>query len=454
MSNVIHLENISFSFPDEEVPVLSNFSMSIEQGERVVITGPSGCGKSTLLYLCNRLYPDNCDGIVSGKIELFGKDSDSYRPGEVNHRIATVFQDPDAQFCMPTVEEELAFTLENLLVAREDMDSRISEVLEATRLTAYRHSIIQSLSGGMKQRVATACALIMKPEVLLLDEPITHLDPYTAKQYIEWLDTLQQSSGLTILAIEHKLDLWEDFFHRRIRLKEDRNSLIDDVKRDNRVQQELSLQVKGVSTHGFLQPSSFSLHKGEVAVLAGPNGSGKSTLLKALSGVLPAEGNVLPSLLGYVPQSPEFLFVTGRVKEEVSFGGGSNTEELLERLDLSSISEAHPFSISHGQKRRLAIAVMLCQNREVILMDEPTSGQDSANLTELLKVVDERSRAGTTFLIVTHDMEFAYKVADSILLMRNGGVTGKYSATSFWDKKDLMLEHQLLPPKRGPVYAC
>nr|WP_277347134.1 ATP-binding cassette domain-containing protein [Psychrobacillus sp. BL-248-WT-3] len=294
----------------------------------------------------------------------------------------------------------------------------------------------------------------MKPEVLLLDEPITHLDPYTAKQYIEWLDTLQQSSGLTILAIEHKLDLWEDFFHRRIRLKEDRNSLIDDVKRDNRVQQELSLQVEGVSTHSFLQPSSFSLHKGEVAVLAGPNGSGKSTLLKALSGVLPAEGNVLPSLLGYVPQSPEFLFVTGRVKEEVSFGGGSNTEELLERLDLSSISEAHPFSISHGQKRRLAIAVMLCQNREVILMDEPTSGQDSANLTELLKVVDERSRAGTTFLIVTHDMEFAYKVADSILLMRNGGVTGKYSATSFWDKKDLMLEHQLLPPKRGPVYAC
>ena len=184
MSNVIRLENVSFSFPDEKVPVLSNFSMSIEQGERVVITGPSGCGKSTLLYLCNRLYPDNCDGIVSGKIELFGKDSDSYRPGEVNHRIATVFQDPDAQFCMPTVEEELAFTLENLLVAREDMDSRIAEVLESTKLTAYRHSVIQSLSGGMKQRVATACALIMKPEVLLLDEPITHLDPYTAKQYI------------------------------------------------------------------------------------------------------------------------------------------------------------------------------------------------------------------------------------------------------------------------------
>lgn len=453
VSNVIHLENVSFSFPDEETPVLTNFSMSIERGERVVITGPSGCGKSTLIYLCNRLYPDNCDGIVSGKIELFGKSSDSYNPGEVNHRIATVFQDPDAQFCMPTVEEELAFTLENLLVAREDMDSRITEVLESTRLTAYRHSIIQSLSGGMKQRVATACALIMKPEILLLDEPITHLDPYTAKQYIEWLDVLQKKSGITILAIEHRLDLWGNFFHRRIKLKEDRTSLNNCTRRESMIREELALQVEGISTKNFLQPTSFMLNKGEVAVLAGPNGSGKSTLLKALSGILAAKGKVQPTMLGYVPQSPEFLFVTGRVKDEVSFGGGSNTADLLERLDLSSISDAHPFSISHGQKRRLAIAVMLCQNREVILMDEPTSGQDSANLTELLKVVDERSKEGTTFLIVTHDMEFAYKVADSILLMKNGGISRKYSAESLWDNKYLMLEHQLLPPKRGPIYA-
>lgn len=453
VSNVIRLENVTFSFPDDENPVLTNFTMFVEKGERVVITGPSGCGKSTLLYLCNRLYPDNCDGIVSGQIELFGKASDSYSPGEVNHRIATVFQDPDAQFCMPTVEEELAFTLENLLVSREDMDSRITEVLESTKLTEYRYSIIQSLSGGMKQRVATACALIMEPEVLLLDEPIAHLDPYTAKQYIEWLDVLQQRSGITILAIEHKLDLWGEFFHRRIKLKEDRTSLKDYTRRESMIRGELALQVEGISTKSFLQPTSFRLNKGEVVVLAGPNGSGKSTLLKALSGILPAEGKVQPSLLGYVPQSPEFLFVTGKVKEEVAFGGISNTEDMLERLDLSTVSDAHPFSISHGQKRRLAIAVMLCQKRKVILMDEPTSGQDSATLAELLQVIDERSKGGTTFLIVTHDMEFAYQVADSILLMKNGEITGKYNSDCFWDKEDLMLEHQLLAPKRSVVYA-
>lgn len=450
---VIRFEDVTFSYPDKDTAVLSNFSMSIEKGERVVITGPSGCGKSTLLYLCNRLYPENCDGIVSGRIELFGKENDSYRPGEVNHRIATVFQDPDAQFCMPTVEEELAFTLENLLVAQEEMETKISEVLELTRLTDYRHSIIQSLSGGMKQRVATACAMIMEPEILLLDEPITHLDPYTAKQYIEWLDLLQQKSSITILAIEHRLDLWDNFFHRTIKLKEDRIPYESYTKRKSMVQAEKSLHVENISTKHFLQPTSFSLNKGEIAVLAGPNGSGKSTLLKALSGIVPSNGKVKPSMLGYVPQSPEFLFITGQVKEEVSFGGVQNTEEMLERLNLSTVSDAHPFSISHGQKRRLAIAIMLCQNREVILMDEPTSGQDSATLAELFKVIDNRSKAGTTFLIVTHDMEFAYKVADTILLMKDGAITGKYHSDSFWGKEDLLLEHQLLSPRRGALYA-
>ena len=121
--------------------------------------------------------------LLSGSVKLFGRDSLSFNPGEMNHRVATVFQDPDAQFCMQTVEEELAFTLENLNVKRDEMDGRIEEVLELTGLTDFRHSVIQKLSGGEKQRIATACALIMEPEVLLLDEPISHLDPYTAKKY-------------------------------------------------------------------------------------------------------------------------------------------------------------------------------------------------------------------------------------------------------------------------------
>lgn len=191
-SAVMNLSHVTFRFPEDDKPILQDVSFTIRQGERIVITGPSGSGKSTLLYLMNRLYPASCDGILSGDITLWGKNHADYLPGEVNARIATVFQDPDSQFCMPTVEEEMAFTLENLNVPRVDMEKRIVEALDATRLTHLRHTLIQTLSGGMKQRVATACAVLMKPEVLLLDEPLSHLDPLTAQEYVAWLDELQK----------------------------------------------------------------------------------------------------------------------------------------------------------------------------------------------------------------------------------------------------------------------
>ncbi|WP_339253955.1 ABC transporter ATP-binding protein [Sporosarcina sp. FSL W8-0480] len=446
MREVIQFDNVSFRYPDEEEWIFENLSFSVERGEKVVITGPSGSGKSTLLYLCNRLYPENCDGIVKGSVTLFDKESKSYSPGEVNHRMATVFQDPDAQFCMPTVEEELAFTLENLNVDREEMESRIQDVLELTGLTKFRHSVIQQLSGGEKQRIAIGCALVMEPEVLLLDEPISHLDPYTAKQFIWWLDDLKRKRSLTILAIEHRLDLWGDFFDREIQL-ERINDFNPISKRVSSRQEHQSLVVSNVSTDTFLKDVSFTLSRGEVAVLAGPNGSGKSTMLKALCRMIPAGGIVRPSNLGYVPQSPEFLFVTNTVREEIAYGGGANVKELIDRLNLSAISDANPFAVSHGQKRRVAIASMLCDGREIILMDEPTSGQDAASLVELFRLIDERAREGTTFLIVTHDMEFAFKVADSILLMKEGSLTGKFEAERVWCDKQIIEAHHLLQPK-------
>ncbi|MBW9234572.1 energy-coupling factor ABC transporter ATP-binding protein, partial [Leptospira santarosai] len=154
-SPVVDFKEVTFQFPEDNSPVFSNISFSIHAGERVVLYGPSGCGKSTLLYLMNRLYPANCDGELSGSIALFHKDASSYAAGEINRRIATVFQDPETQFCMPTVEQEMAFTLENLHINREEMEKRIMTTLALTGLSDFRHSVIQTLSGGMKQRLAT-----------------------------------------------------------------------------------------------------------------------------------------------------------------------------------------------------------------------------------------------------------------------------------------------------------
>ena len=468
---IFSLKDLSFRFPEDDEKTLTCISFSVEQGERLVLTGPSGCGKSTLLYLLNRLYPDNCDGLVNGEIMLFGKPTAEYAPGEINHRIATVFQDPDSQFCMPTVEEELAFTLENLHVPIADMEARIEGVLELTGLVDIRHTVIQSLSGGMKQRVATACALIMDPEVLLLDEPLSHLDPYTAKQFVHWLEQLQQSSNLTILAVEHRLDSWGSFFGREIQLGCD-GSVVGDQpftprlpisfpERQSTVQPEnaliadkLSVTIKDTQ---LLAPLSFTVRRGEVVVIAGPNGSGKSTLLKSLCGIYkPSTGTVQSDGVGYVPQSPEFLFLTQSVGEEVAFSGVASKSELqnlMVRLRLEEIENSHPFAVSHGQKRRVAIAAMLADKRPVLLMDEPTSGQDAAALLELFELIGQRTQDGATFLIITHDMGFASAIADSVMLIKDGKMTGKFAASEVWKNHELLEAHHLLPPRGVDVLA-
>lgn len=462
---VIRLNDLSFRFPDCSKTVLHNVSAVIYQGERIAVCGPSGCGKSTLLYLLNRLYPLNSDGIVSGEISLFGKNAVDYAPGEINRRIATVFQDPDSQFCMPTVEEELSFTLENLHTPWADMEEQIACVLDLTSLNEWRHSKIHSLSGGMKQRVAVACALIINPDVLLLDEPLSHLDPLTARDFVRWLNGLQQHRNLTIIVIEHRLANWKAFFSREIRLDKD-GRLIEDGPpvavpalqfpsrlSEKAAEEALSVQQLAVEIDGEkrLSSLSFSLKRGEVTVVAGPNGSGKTTLLKALCGIHQPVGALQAiSRAGYVPQSPEFLFLTQSVSQELAFSGISSLQEiklLMERLDLSAIADSHPFSVSHGQKRRVAVGAMLADKRQILLMDEPTAGQDAASLNELYNLIRQRTAEGAAFLIVTHDMTFAWAVADSLLLLKDGSMTGKYSAADLWKRDDLLLTHHLLRPE-------
>ncbi|MFJ7933905.1 ABC transporter ATP-binding protein [Sporosarcina sp. NPDC096371] len=469
---VMAFANVTFRFPENEEPVLHNVSLTIRQGERVVITGASGSGKSTLLYLMNRLYPASCDGILTGTITLWDKDHDDYAPGEVNARVATVFQDPDSQFCMPTVEEEMAFTLENLNVPRAEMEQRITEALEVTQLTYLRHTVIQTLSGGMKQRVATACAILMKPEALLLDEPLSHLDPLTAKEFVGWLDALQSTYGWTVIVVEHRLDVWQDFFDWGLQVvtggfveqadcavaapilfPKRRSSMASATVFD---MQGVSVVVKGKT---LLEDVSVQLKSGEIAVLAGHNGSGKSTLLKTICGILPmTKGHIIGEAIlpGYVPQSPEHLFVTQRVEDEIVFSKGvapELVEDIMRRLQLETIRQSHPFAISHGQKRRTAIAAMLAERRPVLLLDEPTSGQDEAALQELHHLVHKQAQEGLALLIVTHDMEFAAAVADTVFLLKEGRLTGRYNAADVWRNETLLQEHSLLPPVGGVVYA-
>ncbi|AQQ53324.1 ABC transporter ATP-binding protein [Planococcus lenghuensis] len=462
---VISFENVAFRFPDEERNTLQDLSFEVHPGERLVISGVSGSGKSTLLYLLNRLYPDNCDGVLTGHVQLFGKPAATYAPGEICRQTATVLQDPDAQFCMPTVEQELAFTLENLKIGRTEMESTITATLELTGLTPYRHAVIQTLSGGMKQRVALACAIAMQPEVLVLDEPIAHLDPYSAQAFIELLDKLQDTHGWTVIVVEHRLELWEGFFTRELVLNQDGVLQADrpftapcsppfPVKRASALD-DIALKAQGVSVSingiRILQDISLTAAAGEIMVIAGPNGSGKSTLLKALCGIVRIDSGKLTGLTaGYVPQSPEYLFMTQRVADELTYSGCSTAEEIriiADRLGLRSIWDAHPFAVSHGQKRRVATGAMMADKRQVLLMDEPAAGQDAAALLELAALITEQARSGMTVVIVTHDMAFAAAVADSVLLMKEGRLSRKFLPAELWQEPDVLNAYHLVSPE-------
>lgn len=450
VSKWIEFHNVTFHYPDEDTPVLSDMSLTLSEGEKWLIKGPSGCGKSTLFFLLNGLYPEACDGEVDGTRLLFGKPYDEYRPGEISQSIATVFQDPDSQFCMPTVEEELAFTLENRSMPREEMDLQITRILEETGLTQFRTRVIQTLSGGEKQRVATACALLMNPKIVLLDEPLAHLDPLTAREYVAWFSDLQVKNGWTVLVIDHQDAIWESFFDYTLVLEETsmpplkaKSAYAKEVKS----QQDFRAEVR---VPGILHEAKLEVTGGSITVLAGPNGAGKSTLLKALAGLIPkADREQSDETIGYVPQSPEFLFITPSVRQEVSFGGGLRTEEFLTKLLLEGVANSNPFAVSQGQKRRTAIAAMLNDGRPVLLLDEPTAGQDAFALHELEDALFQVAAEGTAVVVVTHDMNFAERIADSMLLLKDGVLSGPFHPANVFSDPSLLRTYRLVQPTGG-----
>lgn len=450
VSNWIEFNDVTFRYPDEEAPVLSNMSLSLSKGEKWLIKGPSGCGKSTLFFLLNGLYPDACDGEVEGSRLLFGRPYDDYLPGEISQSIATVFQDPDSQFCMPTVEEELAFTLENRSVPRDEMDAQINHILEETGLTAFRTRVIQTLSGGEKQRVATACALLMNPKIVLLDEPLAHLDPLTAREYVEWFSELQVRNGWTVLVIDHQDAIWGTFFDHTLVLEKvmpPSSGQKSVFSKEIFLRQDFSADVQ---VPGILHDAKLELPAGTITVLAGPNGAGKSTLLKALADLIPkAEKHQSSDIIGYVPQSPEFLFLTPTVREEVAFGGGTRTEEFLSKLLLSGVADSNPFAVSQGQKRRTALAAMLNDGRPVLLLDEPTAGQDAYALSELEDALFQVVAEGTALLVVTHDMNFAERIADSMLLLKEGILSGPFFPHHVFSDAQLLASYRLVQPTGG-----
>ena len=196
----IELQNVSVDYG--KYPVVQDFSLTVGEGEAVLLKGLSGCGKSTLLHVVCGLIPEIVKANVSGKALLFGENVRELDAASRARKIGIVFQNPETQLFCESVEDEIAFGLENLCVPPAEIGEKISEVLDLVQMTDFRYSSPRELSGGQKQRIVLASVLALDPQILLLDEALSQMDAKSRKNLIQHLRKLRKQ-GKTMLMVDH-----------------------------------------------------------------------------------------------------------------------------------------------------------------------------------------------------------------------------------------------------------
>ncbi|GAB4567499.1 MAG: ATP-binding cassette domain-containing protein [Anaerolineae bacterium] len=342
---MIRLDAVTYHYPEAEQPALDDLSAQIDEGELLLVVGPSGAGKSTFLRCLNGLVPHFYGGTFRGRVDIFGRDPVALGPVGMSDLVGFVFQDPEAQFVVDTVEDELAFALENFALPQRLMRKRVEEALDQLSIAHLRHRRISTLSGGEKQRVAIAAAMTLQPQVLVLDEPTSQLDPQAAEEVLLAVRQLNEDLGLTIILSEHRLERVVQYADRILYLPGDGQPPMLDVpervlaaidltpplitlgkalgwhplpltiKQGRRFARQMRIrpqqrprpdakgrepviQVDGLwheyDGHLALADVSLAIRAGEFIALMGRNGSGKTTLLKHLVGLLkPQRGRVV-----------------------------------------------------------------------------------------------------------------------------------------------------------------
>ncbi|WP_353810131.1 ABC transporter ATP-binding protein [Agromyces sp. SYSU T00194] len=452
--------------------------LRIAPGERVLLLGASGSGKSTLLHGLAGVLGGEEEGDARGRLLVGG------RPAAAG-TAALVLQDPDAQVVLARVGDDVAFGCENLGVPREQIWPRVRESLDAVGLDLPLDHPTSHLSGGQKQRLALAGALAMRPGLLLLDEPTANLDPAGVREVRDAVDRVTRESGATLVVVEHRVDAWLPVVDRVVVLGPAGAVVADGAPGEVLARRADELAADGIWLPGrrllpdrdpqaggavlldaddlgvgrapataVLSGVDLEVRAGRATCVTGPNGIGKSTLALALAGlVAPVEGRLeasaalargaaaephrwrskqLLSRIGTVFQDPEHQFLTGRVRDELAVGPRAQrvadaeirtrVDELLARLRLDRFAEANPYTLSGGQKRRLSVATVLASRPDVLVLDEPTFGQDATTWAELVTMLGGLRDDGHALVAVTHDEQVVDALADHRLDLAPEGV--------------------------------
>ena len=457
MSEVV-LRGFGWRHAGRRAWAVRDVDLHIAHGERVLLLGPSGAGKSTLLAALAGLLPED-SGESAGTVEIDGLD-----PRKARERVGILFQDPQTQLVMARSGDDVAFGLENRGVPAGQIWPRVSDALDRVGFPYPITRQTAALSGGEAQRLALAGVLALRPGLLLLDEPTANLDPDGAALVREAV-TRSRDEDTTLVIVEHRVGDMLPLVDRVVMLEPGGGIGADGSPDVVFAAYGDRLAAEGVWVPGFtvpplrsrstpgpglvradelavaqrLHPVSVAAAAGEVLAVTGPNGAGKSTLALALGGLLaPTAGRVtafddprpphrwraatLTRRIGSVFQNPEHQFVTARVADELALGPRrlgrpaaevrTVVDALLERLRLTKLAAANPYTLSGGEARRLSVATALATAPKLLVLDEPTFGQDRRTWIELVTLLATLRDEGHAIVAVTHDDAFVQTLAD------------------------------------------
>ncbi len=520
--DILQIKNLNFRYPNASENALCSVDLAIPFGGFVMLYGCSGCGKTTLLKLLKHQVAPFGDR--SGDIVYCGKPIDELSDKEHAAQIGFVGQFPDEQIVTDKVWHELAFGLENLGIDKSVIRRRVGETASYFGIQSWYRKNVDELSGGQKQLLNLAAVMVMRPKLLLLDEPCAQLDPIAAGELINVLTRLNRELGITIIIAEHRTEelfpvadkvvvmkhgeiiaagkpselgvelsdheefigfpssmrIWKglslqgkcpvsvrqsrDMMFERYSDKAGRSVVISRKEPTEAVIKARNVYFRyNKNDDDVISDLSLTVEKGEIYSILGGNGSGKTTALNLIAGLnKPYSGKIEISgkpihkykdnslyrgLLSLMPQEPRAMFLKDTVIEDLddtlcNSGAGDAAEREAEisdcalMLKIEPLLKRHPYDLSGGEIQKCAMAKLLLTKPQILLLDEPTKGLDSAFKHELAHVLRRLKSGGMTILAVTHDIEFAAMISDKCALFFDGGVISEGEPHEFFSDND------------------
>lgn len=484
----VSVQDFSYTYPGQETPALKDVNLSIEQGDFVVIAGTSGSGKSTLgKALAGFLFQDE-EPLYTGRIMVNNVDMTNVPLFYASQRVAYAQQNPEDQFCTLTVVDEIAFALENLCLDPSEIEQRIEQALGIVKGLNLKDRLLATLSGGEKQKIAIASMLAISPDVLVLDEPTSNLDPGATQHVFDTLHALRKHKDLTVIIIEHKLtqllginpkifvvDAGKITTEMRLSEYLPKTAFSKEIsqKISNQSEQaflEASQLDVGINGHKILHNINFSICPGEFIALMGPNGSGKSTLLQTLMGFhAPSQGKLqgfnrdltkektssLIKEIGFIFQNPDHQIFTQSVIDEAALTiknlGLMNDQALekvnkyLQMIGLYPRVEDHPQRLSFGEKRRLNLVAVILHDPKLLLIDEFLIGQDMRNAHQWMQWLKNYASKGHAILMANHHAQLTHTYCDRVIFIDSGSILVDASVSSAFTRLEVLGYHPFLP---------